>query len=285
MSYYEKYLKYKNKYLLLKQQYGGQLNSMPQLCFGTAQVNLQTTLNIALSNGIRHIDGAESYGRDDYKKIIRETIKQIPREKLWITWKADNINIEKITEIIAKLECSYIDTFLVHHDYDCTSETDFIELQKAQQMDIIRYFGVSNCEKIERLRYLKEKYNISTIQIQARPPGGQIKGRITTPPDFIKQCNDLGINVMLYGTVSGVNMSENFEAIFEFDDISHINKYYIQKYCMGTNNVLMIASVLGNSIIQNKNNFDIIMQGKKILSDDDMTKIEKILTKMILNNK
>jgi diketogulonate reductase-like aldo/keto reductase len=281
MSYYEKYLKYKNKYLLLKQQHGGQLDSMPQLCFGTAQQNIQTTLNIALSNGICHIDGAESYGIDDYKKIIKETIKQIPREQLWITWKADNINIEKITEIIAKLECRYIDTFLVHHDYDCTSETDFIELQQAHKMGIIRYFGVSNCEKIERLRYLKEKYNISTIQIQARPPGGKINGKIITPPDFIKQCNDLGINVMLYGTVSGALMSDNIELIYE--DISHINKYYIQKYCMGTNNVLIMASVSGNTIIRNKNDFDKIMQGEKILSDFEMWAMETVLKDMNLN--
>ena len=40
---------------------GGALESMPQLCFGTAQANLKKMLELALRIGYRHIDGADAY--------------------------------------------------------------------------------------------------------------------------------------------------------------------------------------------------------------------------------
>ena len=42
---------------------GGALESMPQLCFGTAQYNVEKMLEQALRIGYRHIDGADAYSR------------------------------------------------------------------------------------------------------------------------------------------------------------------------------------------------------------------------------
>ena len=290
MAYYEKYLKYKKKYLLLRKQYGnmkgGALETMPKLCFGTAQDNLDKMLKLALDHGITHIDGAEGYQYGKSHGIIRECIKLIPRENLWITWKADKITVEMIKAIITKLSCGYIDTFLVHHDSSCIAEDDFVQLQKAQKDGLIRFFGVSNCENFERIQYLRENYGISTIQIQSRPPGGEIKYRPKTESDFIEKCNGIGINVMLFASVSGIIGIDDLTDYSIFTEIyeqHNINKYYLQKYCYRTNNVLIISSVSGSSIKQNKEDSDAIERGDKLLDDSKMKDIETKLLRLTLN--
>jgi diketogulonate reductase-like aldo/keto reductase len=86
MFYQKKYLKYKNKYLKLKNYIGGNyLHTVPKLCFGTAQFNLDDNLKKALEIGIRHIDGADNYGLNyndgsDYLETIKNNISIIPRE-------------------------------------------------------------------------------------------------------------------------------------------------------------------------------------------------------------
>ena len=50
---------------------GGELESMPQLCFGTAQANLEKMLELALRIGYRHIDGADAYSGRVIKLIER----------------------------------------------------------------------------------------------------------------------------------------------------------------------------------------------------------------------
>jgi diketogulonate reductase-like aldo/keto reductase len=281
MQFYNKYLKYKNKYLKLKNQIGGKpLTIMPQLCFGTAQDNLKETLKIALhDNGIRHIDGADLYGGLKYLKIIKAEVKKIPREELWITWKSNNTSISNIIEIIVRLECSYIDTFLVHHD---SCDSDLSDLIKAKELGLIRFIGVSNCESIVKLIKYKTEYNIDTIQIQARPPGGSIDGKPLIDPNFIEIINSYGINVMLYGTMSGITNSNDFSIIDS--EISNINKYYFQKYCLHKNNILITTSISGSSIERNKNDIEKMIAHEELLPEIKMEEIESKLKRVVLND-
>ena len=105
------------------------LTHMPQICFGTAQYNLNKTLKKAISElHYRHIDCAEAYANTynnkiEYKNIIKEQINLIDRKNLWITWKDNKITVDKIIQIIKDLDCGYIDLFLIHHS--CGSESDF----------------------------------------------------------------------------------------------------------------------------------------------------------------
>jgi diketogulonate reductase-like aldo/keto reductase len=282
MQFYDKYLKYKNKYLKLKNQLGGSpLTIMPQLCFGTAQYNLEKTLKIALhDNGIRHIDGADAYGGIDYLEIIKSEIKEIPREELWITWKSDDTSIENIRRIIEHLECRYIDTFLVHHDFKCNH--DLSNLVRTTELGLVRFIGVSNCENIVKLMEYKEKFNISTIQIQARPPGGSINNRPQLDPSFIERINLLDINVMLYATISGITNLNDYSIIY--DEILNINKYYFQKYCLHKNNILITTSITGSSIEGNKNDIEKMIIGEEILSETKMEEIESKLKRLVLND-
>jgi len=282
MQFYNKYLKYKNKYLKFKNQIGGKpLTIMPQLCFGTAQYNLKETLKIALhDNGIRHIDGADLYGGLEYLEIIKAEIKEIPREELWITWKSDDTSIKNVIRIIEHLECSYIDTFLVHLDLKCNH--DLSDLVRAKELGLVRFIGVSNCENIDKLIKYKTKYNISTIQIQARPPGCSIDRKPLIDPNFIEIINSYGINVMLYGTMSGITNSNDFSIIDS--EISNINKYYFQKYCLHKNNILITTSISGSSIKRNKNDIEKMIAHEELLPEIKMEEIESKLKRVVLND-
>ena len=165
----------------------GALPTMPQLCFGTVQMNLESNLTKALRIGYRHIDGAEIYAvlqrPIDYKNTIKKVLTKfkhgenglpkVERKDLWITWKCDGITKATIEETIKALDCEYFDLYLVHHS--CGTESDFEALKEAQKAGLIRYYGVSNCEKIEKIEELKKAHNIYANQIQARPPGGIIE--------------------------------------------------------------------------------------------------------------
>ena len=279
-----KYLKYKKKYLTFKNQKGGApLEIMPQLCFGTAQNNLENALQKALKIGYRHIDGAENYGNSDYKNIIKRCIKVIPRNELWITWKSDDISLDNINRICTELDCEYIDLFLFHHS--CGNEKGYSELKNAQTASKIRYYGVSNCEDLETIKQLKTDHNIFANQIQARPPKGKVKQRKRfNPPNFIEECNKIGVNIMLFSTIGGILMSEDYSLIMKH--ISNVNKYYIQKYIIRTNNVLMVSSVSLTSTLLQKNFEDInnILCENQLLTGEQMIEIEYFLTLTILHN-
>ena len=292
MSFEQKYLKYKAKYLALKNQLGGApLDIMPQICFGTVQARLNVTLPLALSIGYRHIDGAEAEaygssvgGKQKYYKIIRDAIKVIPRNQLWITWKDNNITLDKIRIICDILDCGYIDLFLVHHS--CGEGNDFVEFKKAQAAGLIRYYGVSNCENLETIRRLKAEHNIFANQIQARPPRGKVIGReLFNPPNFIEECNRIGVHSMLFGTMSGVqSYGDEVFGLPIYENMEDINKYYIHKYILGTNNVLMVGSIGGSKLQQNFIDINDILVGRNKL-DALMHTIETKLEAMKLIKK
>jgi diketogulonate reductase-like aldo/keto reductase len=234
------------------------LAEMPKICFGTAQGLLDKTLPLALANGYTHIDGAEVYNNH---RIVQEAIRHVQRQSLWITWKDNNITLEKIQEIVRKLQCGYIDLFLIH--FGCGVAQDYVELKKAQSAGLIRFYGVSNCEDFDTIRTLKQEHNIFANQIQARPPGGSIQERAIMKDTFIEQCNAIGVSVMLYGTVSGILNSmdlfqeENYKYWIENKNLENINKYYIDKYVSSKPNVLMVSSVSVSGQSLKRNIFDV----------------------------
>ena len=262
-----------------KQRGGAPLAEMPHICFGTAQENLENTLTKALTTGYVHIDGAEAYaaGRPAYHQIVHNAIKKIPRENLWITWKDNSITQTKIENICKKLGCGYIDLFLVHHS--CGKPADFTEFKKAQNAGLIRHYGVSNCENIAIIQKLKQDHNIFANQIQARPPGGRINGREPMSPDFIEQCNALGVAVMLFATTSGVSNAEDMDFEYWPDNVKNINKYYIDKYIKTSPNVLMVSSMSGSSL---STNLEDVNNPNQLLPKEKMVEIENKLQEMTL---
>jgi diketogulonate reductase-like aldo/keto reductase len=291
-----------------RQRGGAPLESMPQLCFGTVQFPLEDPLIQAIKIGYRHIDGAEAYelmhqNYIDYKKTLNDIFTQfkngeikddagnpiiVERKDLWITWKDDNIRKSKIEMTIKRLGCEYIDLFLIHHS--CGTESDFEELKEAQKAGLIRFYGVSNCETIEDICRLKSKHNIFANQIQARPPGGSIETRGYMSPNFIQECNNLGVKIMLFSTTSGVseleytnkkNLLKNVLNSIEGFNKNMINQYYIQKF-LGKSNVIMVSSVLGASLQPNYDSVTTFKTEGRLLSDAQMKQIEEALQKLTL---
>jgi hypothetical protein len=298
INFYKKYLKYKTKYNNLK--YGGnpgdgsRIKEIPQLCFGTGQEGFDIYLPEALKAGYRHIDGADRYEFNlmkytsekgiTYFGVIKEIIKIIPRNELWITWKTTDLSRQNIQSIIEKLDCEYID-LLLHHDH-C-----IIPSQELVTLCLIRYFGVSNCED---LTYLEGK-NIYATQIQARPPKGNlrpvgydadkefIENGFRDPPSpnfdkFVNSCNSLDVRVMLYGSTSSL-LQRGAQGFFRGDNIHLVNKYYLQKYIKGKKNILIVSSQSGLTIIPNIENFNKIMSGEDLLTSEEMKVIELELEK------
>ncbi len=259
---------------------------------------MEDTLKKSIEIGYRHFDGASIYfrGDDKYFESMRNGLfsGSIKREDLWLTWKSDNITISDIKDVIKKLNCQYIDAYLVHHS--CGSGSDFENLKLAKEQNLIRYYGVSNCENLELLAKLKENHDICINQIQARAPKGKIKG---APRDryytenFIEECNKLGITIMLFATVSGVlNILDNHVIYMDYStykgDITHfirdINKYYMQKYVISKPNVIMVSSNTGNTLELNKNTLNKLIKGEEILEKGEFDTMEKLLEKHELWN-
>ena len=263
---------------------GGALESMTQLCFGTAQYNVEKMLEQALRIGYRHIDGADAYSSPAYFASFRRVLEKvsseaeespIKREELWITWKGEPKSIDEIKKNISDLKCGYIDLYLIHGWRKQWHMMDI--LKKAKVEGLIRNYGVSNCENMEDIIRLKSEYDIYANQIQARPPSGKIAGRPLMDKTFIEQCNELDIKIMLFATISGYLEGTAYNP----EIISEINKYYLQKYIQDKEkgNVLMVSSVSGSSLKTNYDNFETIESGDKLLSDGQMTEIEVELKK------
>jgi diketogulonate reductase-like aldo/keto reductase len=254
---------------------------MPTLAFGTGQINLEQTLDNALRIGYRHIDCADGYSRNpdysngrSYYDIIKKGIKSVTRNQLWITWKTDDsITIEDIKLVISRLECSYIDLYLIHHG--CGSDRTFEVLNEAVRQKLIRFYGVSNCEDYEKLREIKSKYNIYANQVQARAPNGRIISRDRLDfNDFVKKCNDIGIRIMLFASVSAVS-NQIFET-GDYDLIEHvpnINPYYLQKYVF--NKMISRSKVnklLGTSVLfESRLEVEGLLKGLEVFDPSEQT--------------
>jgi diketogulonate reductase-like aldo/keto reductase len=277
-NFYKKYLKYKIKYNTLKN--GGnpfsssKIDEIPQLCFGTGQPGFDVTLPDAFKAGCRHIDGADGYAREYkdkalYFNMVKDGIKEIPRNELWITWKTDDLSEENVRSIIKKLNCEYIDLLLRHHLPCEIPDPEFVT------KGLIRYYGVSNCED---LSYLKGK-NIYATQIQARPPRGNLSKKQNFD-EFINECNSFGVRVMLYGSTSSLFGFDIFGTYFEKEENRKlVNKYYLQKYIKDKKNILMFSSQSGNSIVPNICDHNKIMSGEDLLTCQKMQEIEQELEK------
>jgi hypothetical protein len=268
-KYFQKYQKYKEKYINLKA--GAMLlhheKIMPGLSYGTAQGNsssIKKNIKLALENGYKHIDIKQRYAsmlrvsESTYLKYIKEAIEEsyIPREELWITWHG----FSNIEEIIEQLNCQYIDTVIVNNNIDYLIE--------KKEEGLIKNIAVENIYNFEKIKELHELYKINTLQIQAH-----IKN-----DELIQQCNEIGIKVQLYGINSALTNLEEYPS--ETDDYYYLMKYitiyYMLKF-LSTGNVIIVGSYSGSSIPINIKNYQDILNGTFDKSTVDIEKIERLL--------
>ncbi|KUJ17037.1 Aldo/keto reductase [Mollisia scopiformis] len=137
-------------------------NSIPLLGFGTGTAqskrrqekpgfnqDLVDILEIAIKQGIRHIDGAEGYANEEE---IGVAIKEsgIPREELFITTKVRDIRTlpGAIDVSLEKLQLEYVDLYLIHSPYGAKElselQTAWLAMESIQKSGKAKSIGVSN---------------------------------------------------------------------------------------------------------------------------------------------
>lgn len=123
---------------------------IPQLGFGVWKASAGECYNAvrtALDVGYRHIDTARIYGNEaDVGRAIKES--GIAREEIFVTtklWNSDQNKPEKaFADSLARLDCGYVDLYLVHFPVTATRAAAYAALEKIHATGAARSIGVSN---------------------------------------------------------------------------------------------------------------------------------------------
>ena len=135
---------------------------IPQIGFGTWTLKGKECIEAvkeAILLGYRHIDTAQMYGNEiEVGKAIKES--NINRKDIFITTKicAPNTTYEltkkAVFQSLENLGLDYIDLVLIHEPYSTFTEM-YKALEELKNKGIIRFIGVSNFNKQEILKLLK----------------------------------------------------------------------------------------------------------------------------------
>ncbi|HYT61222.1 MAG TPA: aldo/keto reductase [Haliangiales bacterium] len=133
----------------------------------------------AYDQGITYIDTAESYKTHDW---IRDAIKGLPREKLFIQTKISGAP-EKPGEVIDRfrkeLNTDYIDSLLCHyattHTWDDERRRVMDALEEAKEKKIIRAKGVS-CHGLPALTRATRVNWVEVHLVRLNPMGHKVDG-------------------------------------------------------------------------------------------------------------
>lgn len=105
--------------------------------------------------GMTHIDTAEMYGAGRAEELLGETIRGIPREKLFIVSKVLPSNATYRGTLAAaegslkRLACEYLDLYLLHWPGSVPVEETMRAFDRLVQDGKTRFVGVSNFEAAE----------------------------------------------------------------------------------------------------------------------------------------
>lgn len=165
----------------------------------------------AYDRGITYFDTADAYQTHTW---IREAIKGLPREKLWIQSKMPGTPENPLAEIeryLKELGTDYIDSLLVHcvttNDWDTKRKRVMDGISKAQEKGMVRFKGVS-CHGLPGLTRATEVDWVDVHLVRVNPQGSHVDGHsskwyesgdTTTVPlvmDEIKKMHEKGRGVI-----------------------------------------------------------------------------------------
>lgn len=134
-------------------------------------------IRYAYDQGIRYIDTAENYQTHTW---VRDAIKGLPREKLFILTKMPRIPdnpLETLDRYRTELGVDYLDAVLVHavHTPNWDEERKVVldALAEAKSREIIRSHGVS-CHSLTALRKAAELNWVDVNLVRINPQGVKI---------------------------------------------------------------------------------------------------------------
>ena len=156
-------------------------------------------LRYAYDQGITYIDTAQNYQTHDW---IRDAIKGLPREKLYIQTKmpgAPEKPLEVLDRYRKELGVDYLDAVLSHyatkHEWDEERRRVLDALEEAKEKKIIRAKGVS-CHGLPALTRATEVSWVDVHLVRLNPQGRHIdgptfewnaKGGENTLPEVVKE--------------------------------------------------------------------------------------------------
>lgn len=160
---------------------------VPAIAFGTWKFpNDETTVEIiknAIESGYRYIDTAKAYGNEEFigkgvkkSKIAREDI--IIGGKLWNEDRGYNNIIKACQETIQRLDCEYLDVYLmhwpaspaVHEDWRKINQETWQAMEYLYEQGLVKAIGVCNF-KVNQLEELIKICKIKPMvnQIEFHP--------------------------------------------------------------------------------------------------------------------
>jgi len=234
----------------------------------------------ALDIGYRHIDGACRYAGQvasgapgSYYADIRAAIAEskVPRDQLWITWKAGKTP----KEVVELLGCGYIDLWI-------GTQTN---------SDFVRFHGVEN-------RYMpaselpKKTYANQVQALQYLRPSQKYSQGLAKSLRFMKECNDAGVKIQLYSVNSAVSCGGGHDGeggyndVFTNGDWEWDTAFYYAPTCMHyfmskyipKGNTIIVGTRTGSTLQKNYDMFRDVLQGK-VMSDAECCEFEARMEK------
>ena len=175
---------------------------------GLGREGFNRLIRHAYDRGITYIDTAESYKNHDW---IREAIKGLPREKLFIQTKMSGVPerpLEVIDRFRRELNVDYIDSLLSHYATTGTWDEErrrvLDALEEAKEKKIIRAKGVS-CHGLPALTRATRVNWVEVHLVRLNPMGRRVDGathqwdevgRVSSVVDEIKAMRAQGRGVI-----------------------------------------------------------------------------------------
>lgn len=140
---------------------------------GEAGEEAVQALKFGLERGMTHIDTAEMYGDGASEKLVAETIKNFPREQLFLVSKVLPQNasykgtIAACEQSLSRLGVDYLDAYLLHWRGSHPISETMHAMEDLIDQGKIRALGVSNfdVEDLEEAQQNLKKYKISCNQV------------------------------------------------------------------------------------------------------------------------
>ncbi len=131
---------------------------------GSRRKEAQRAIRRGIELGMIHIDTAEMYGAGRVEELVGETIRGIPRERLFIATKVLPSNasyrgtLAAAERSLARLGCGYLDLYLLHWPGSHPLQETMRAFDTLVEQGKSRFVGVSNFEAnemIEAASYLQ----------------------------------------------------------------------------------------------------------------------------------
>ncbi|MCX6754066.1 MAG: aldo/keto reductase [Candidatus Nomurabacteria bacterium] len=189
-------------------------------------------INMAVKEGIVHIDTAESYANGHSEELIAQAIKEnnINREDLFIVSKVSGSNqgydgvLNACKKSLERLNTNYLDLYLLHRFPDGFSlEETMKALVELKDKGLVKNIGVSNFN----VEHLKEAQSYSKYPIVCNQVHYNLRVREVEQIGLLKYCQENDIMIVAYRPTEKSKLFETTPKIIE-DMCKKYNKTFAQ---------------------------------------------------------